>query len=163
MSRSFAPVRSMLALAFLVLAATIPAAARAEGPTHELKKSEPTVAVGARSSASLTISGRNGWHVNGEAPISISLVAPAGLTLTKTKLARADLAESTQESARFDIAFEAIDPGTKVVTAEARFVMCQESACKPVKETLSFNIEVTPAAAVPAPKAKTVAKKKPAG
>ena len=163
MSRSFAPTRSILALAFLFFTATAATAGRAEGPTHELKKSEPTVAVGARSAASLTIAGKNGWHVNGEAPISISLVAPAGLTLTKTKLARADLAESTQESARFDIAFQALDAGTKVVTAEARFVMCQESACKPIKESLSFNIEVTPAAAAPAPKAKTAAKKKPAG
>src|SRR5882757_1050690 len=119
------PVGSQIRLVVPVLMAALALSrnARAEGSTYELKKTEPKVAVGAKSSASLTIAARNGWHVNGEAPISISLVAPAGLTLTKTKLARADLAESTQESARFDIAFEALDPGTKVVTAEARFVM----------------------------------------
>ena len=39
--------------------------------------------------------------------------------------------------------------------------MCQESACKPVKETLSFNIEVSPAAPIAAPpKAKASGKKK---
>jgi hypothetical protein len=32
--------------------------------------------------------------------------------------------------------------------------MCQESACKPVKETLALNLEVTPAAAPPVAKAK---------
>jgi hypothetical protein len=149
---------SALALPF-ALALSTPV--RAEGPTYELKKTEPKVAVGAKSTASLTIAARNGWHVNGEAPITVSLVAPSGLTLTKTKLVRGDLAESSLESARFEIPFEAVDIGTKVVTGEARFVMCQESACKPVKETLSFNIEVSPAAAAPAaPKGKAAGKKK---
>ena len=153
------PLLRSLLIASLALGFSSVAAA--QGVTYELKKTEPKVAVGARSSASLTIAARNGWHVNGEAPISVSLVAPEGLTLSKTKLLRADLAESTQESARFEIPFEAASTGTKVVTAEARFVMCQESACKPVKETLSINIEVTPAAAAPAtPKAKPAGKKK---
>ena len=156
------PHRLLLSILLAVpVALTLSAPVAAEGPTYELKKTEPKVAVGAKSSASLTIAARNGWHVNGEAPISVSLVAPAGLTLTKTKLVRGDLAESTLEAARFEIPFEAVDAGTKVLTGEARFVMCQESACKPVKETLSFNIEVAPAAAVPAaPKAKAAGKKK---
>jgi hypothetical protein len=156
-------VRSQIRLAVpaLLAALALSSQVRAEGSTYELKKTEPKVAVGARSSASLTIAARNGWHVNGEAPISISLVAPAGLTLVKTKLVRGDLAESTLQAARFEIPFEAVDAGTKVVTAEARFVMCQESACKPVKETLSFNIEVSPAAPIAAPpKAKASGKKK---
>ncbi|HEX3698509.1 MAG TPA: hypothetical protein VH374_24265 [Polyangia bacterium] len=154
------PLRLLsFAILFVPFALGLAAPARAEGPTYELKKTEPKVAVGAKSIASLTIAARNGWHVNGEAPISISLVAPAGLTLTKTKLLRADLAESTQEAARFEIPFEAIDVGTKILTAEARFVMCQESACKPVKEILSFNIEVSAAPAA-APKAKAAGKKK---
>jgi hypothetical protein len=147
---------SLLVLSFAV---GLPSIAAAQGVTYELKKTEPKVAVGAKSSASLVIAARNGWHVNGEAPISVSLVAPDGLTLPKTKLLRGDLAESSQETARFEIAFEAATAGTKVVTAEARFVMCQESACKPIKETLSFNIEVTPAAPAPT-KAKAAAGKK---
>jgi hypothetical protein len=156
------PVRSPLRLVVPAFLAALVASphVRAEGATYELKKTEPKVAVGAKSSASLTIAAKNGWHVNGEAPISVSLVAPAGLTLLKTKLVRGDLAESTQEAARFDIPFEAIDAGTKILTAEARFVMCQESACKPVKETLSFSIEVAPAPPPAPPKAKVAAKKK---
>ena len=71
---------------------------------------------------------------------------------------RADLAASTQESARFDVAFEAAEAGAKVISAEARFVICQETACKPVKETLTLNVEV--GAAAPAPKAKAKAKAK---
>jgi hypothetical protein len=134
------------AVAFAV-ATALPCAARAEAPDHELRKTEPKVAAGAHGNASLTIAARNGWHVNAEAPITVSLTTPdAGLTVAKPKLTRADLAESTKDAARFDIAFLATDPGKKVINAEAKFVMCQESACKPVKETLAFNIEVTPAA-----------------
>src|SRR5260370_10187431 len=139
----------LVVLLLLSLAVGLPSVAAAQGVTYELTKTEPKVAVGARSSASLVIAARNGWHVNGEAPISVSLVAPDGLTLSKTKFSRGDLAESTQESARFEIPFEAATAGTKVLTAEARFVMCQESACKPIKETLSFSIEVSPAAPAP--------------
>ena len=136
-------------------------AARAEAPTHEIKKTEPKVIAGAKGSASLTIAGKNGWHVNEEAPITVSLTsADTGVTVAKTKLGRADLAESTKESARFDIPVSTTDPGKKTSNAEAKFVMCQETACKPVKETLAFNIDVTPAAVAPAPPASKAKGKK---
>jgi hypothetical protein len=131
-------------------------AAHADGAaTHEIRKTEPRIAAGGQGSASLTIAAKNGWHVNAEAPITVSLSsADAGLTIAKTKLGRADLAESTKDAARFDIpvscAAEAA-VGKKTITAEAKFVMCQESACKPVKETLALNVEVTLAAAAPTP------------
>ena len=142
------------------LAISVSASARAEAPTHEIRKTEPKVVAGTKASATLTIAGRNGWHVNEEAPITVSLAtSDAGVTVTKTKLGRADLAESTKESARFDIPFSATDPGKKTINAEAKFVMCQETACKPVRESLAFNIEVTPPAAV-APAAPTTMKAK---
>ena len=120
---------------------------------YEIKKTEPKVAVVATATASLTITAKSGWHVNGEAPISVALTAPAGVTLQKLKLTRSDLAQSTPEAARFDIPVSATEAGKKTINAEARFVLCQEQACKPVKETLALAVDITPAAAVaPAPK-----------
>jgi len=142
--------------AFALAALLLPAAVRAEDKLYEIKKTEPKVAVGAKGAASVTIATKRGWHLNAEAPITLALTAPAGMTVAKTKLARADLAASTQESARFDVSFEASEVGAKVVTAEARFVLCQEQACKPVKETLSLNIDVT--APPPVTKAKPAKK-----
>jgi hypothetical protein len=132
----------------IVALLAIPAGrAHADAATHEIRKTEPKVAAGGSGSASLTIAARNGWHVNDEAPITVSLSTfGAGLTVAKTKLSRADLAVSTKETARFDIPFTAGDPGQRTINAEAKFVMCQATACKPVKETLAFNIEVTAAA-----------------
>jgi hypothetical protein len=148
-TRSLALRGAALALAVGALGAA-PRAARAEAPLYEIKKTEPKVAAGGKGTAAVTIAAKNGWHVNAEAPITVALTLPAGIAVTKAKLSRGDLAQSSAESARFDIPFQATEAGAKVIAAEARFVLCQESACKPVKETLALNIEVTPAAAAAA-------------
>jgi len=154
-------LKTRLLLALFAVAFLVPTVARAEEKLYEIKKTEPKVAVGAKAAASVTIAARSGWHLNAEAPISLALTVPAGVTVAKPKLGRSDLDASTEQSARFDVSFEASEAGAKVVTAEARFVLCQEQACKPVKETLSLNIEVAAAAPPPVPgKAKTKAKAK---
>jgi hypothetical protein len=127
-----------------VLAAGISTAGDA---LYEIKKTEPKIAVGATATASLTITAKAGWHVNAEAPITIALTPPAGVTLAKAKLTRADLAHSSPDAARFDIPFSATEAGKKTINAEARFVLCQEQACKPVKETLALAVDVAPAVA----------------
>ena len=145
--------------ALLLTAATLAgASAQAEDKLYEIKKTEPKVVVGEKGAATVTLSAKAGWHLNGEAPITLALTSPAGMTIAKTKLGRGDLAESTEQSARFDVAFEAAEVGAKVINAEARFVICQETACKPVKETLSLSVDVS--AAAPAPKAKAKGKAK---
>src|SRR5436853_7914094 len=115
----FAPVFAVLGL--LTLGA---GAASAADSLYEIKKTEPKVAVGATGTASLTITAKAGWHVNAEAPITVALTAPAGVTLPKPKLTRADLAQSSLESARFDIPVSATEAGKKTINAEARFVPC---------------------------------------
>ena len=114
---------------------------------YEIKKTEPKIAVGATATASLTITAKAGWHVNAEAPITIALTPPPGVTLAKAKLTRADLAHSSPDAARFDIPVSATEAGKKTINAEARFVLCQEQACKPVKETLALAVDVAPAVA----------------
>ena len=154
------PLTNPLIVALLSSSMLVASAAWAEAPTHELRKTEPKVAVGGQGSASLTIAAKNGWHVNAEAPITVSLsTTDVGLTVAKAKLSRADLVENTKDAARFDIAFATsadAPAGKKTINAEAKFVMCQESACKPVKETLALNVDVTaPAPGPAAPQGKT--------
>jgi hypothetical protein len=135
-----------LVLPFLLVTAGA-TAAQAGDALYEITQTTPKVAVGATATASLTIKAKAGWHVNGEAPINLALTAPAGLSLKKAKLTRADLAATTIDSARFDIPMSATEAGKQTIAAEARFVICQEQACKPVKETLALAVDVTPAAA----------------
>jgi hypothetical protein len=119
-------------------------AARADS-LYEIAKTEPKMLVGATATASLTIKAKGGWHVNAEAPITVALTPPAGVTLQKVKLTRADLVASTVDSARFEFPVAAKETGKQTIGAEARFVICQEQACKPVKESLAFAVEVSAA------------------
>jgi hypothetical protein len=154
-------LRTFRVLSAIFLVTALASSARADEKLYEIKKTDAKVAVGGKATTSVTIAAKNGWHMNAEAPIELLLTPPAGITLPKAKLARKDLASSTQESARFDVAFEAAEAGSKVIAAEARFVICQgETACKPVHETLSLTVDVAAAAPAPAkPKGKGKAKK----
>lgn len=148
-----------LALAALAMAGPV---ASADEVTYEIRKAAPSATAGATSNVSVTVVGKNGWHVNGEAPITATVKADPGVDLPKPKLTRADLAESTKQSARFDIPFSSAAPGKKTITAQTRFVMCQEEACKPASETVAFEVDVQPASAIPAAtKAKGSGKKTP--
>jgi hypothetical protein len=116
-------------------------AARAE-ETHEIKKADSKAAVGVRSTASVTIAAKNGWKVNEEAPISVKLTSEPGVKLEKDKLKTGDLAQRTKELARFDVAFTAGEPGKKTINAEAKFVMCMATTCKPVTEKIALAVDV---------------------
>ncbi|HVY37457.1 MAG TPA: hypothetical protein VHM31_05960 [Polyangia bacterium] len=152
--------RLLLALALVGGAvAAAPAARAAEENLYEITKTDLKVPVGGTATTSLTIKVKGGWHVNGEAPISVALTPASGLSVQKAKLTRADLAASTADSARFDIPVSATEAGKKTINAEARFVICQAQACKPVKETLALAVEVAPPGA---PAAKKSAKARPA-
>ena len=152
------------ALACLACFVAVPAFA---GDVHEVHATLAKATVGTKSAASVTLAGKNGWHLNEEFPIQLKLAPGAGVTVEKALLGRKDLAESTKESARFEVPFTASEPGNKTIDCEAHFAVCQASSCRPVTEKLVLALEVAPAApppaaapapAAPAPKAKGKAK-----
>lgn len=144
-------MRSRLLLLVGVLGT--PALAHA-GDTNYAVTADPAKATpGAKGSASVVLTGRNGWHLNTEAPISVKLTPGAGVTLEKAKLTRADAAEQSKELARFNVPFTAAEAGPKTIAGDVSFVICQESACQPIKEKITLALDVS-AAAVPAGKAK---------
>jgi hypothetical protein len=148
---------AVLAAAFAPLAA---GSARA-GEHHEVSASAATGAVGAKGTFQVEILAKTGWHMNDEAPLSLKLTPPAGLSLDKTKYTRKDNLAKGNARARFDVAFTGVEAGTKTINAEASFVVCQETTCLPVRETLTIPVEVTAAAEKPAPgPASTTARKK---
>jgi hypothetical protein len=148
-------MKRLLIFSFAIASVTQAArSARAEEVTHEIQKGTTLAAPGVPGKAAVTVQAKNGWHVNENAPITVSAKADPGVDLPKPKLVRADLAQSTKETARFEIPFTASEPGKKTITAEARFVMCQEQACKPVKETVALEIDVAKPGVPPAPPAK---------
>jgi hypothetical protein len=147
MPRSLHSARTAVLLSLPLVISGVGDAWADEPAPYAIEKKGAAVDVGAPGKASLAVLGKNGWHVNGEAPITVSLVAEPGVKLSKPKLTRADLAESSAEKARFDIAFTADAAGTKKITADTRFVMCQAQACKPAKEIVTLEVAVAEARA----------------
>jgi hypothetical protein len=127
--------------------------------SYAISKTDASLPAGGKGKASVTISAKNGWHLNAEAPLTLKLLPAAGVEVDKAKLGRVDLAASNETSARFDVGMSAAEPGKKTVEAEAGFVLCQEDSCKPVKEKVTLAVDVTVPPAAPAT-AKRPAKKK---
>jgi hypothetical protein len=123
------------------------------GDVHEVRAALAKATVGTKATTSVTLAGKNGWHLNEEFPIQLKLTPAAGVTVEKGLLGRKDLAESTKENARFDVAFTANEPGAKTIDAEAHFAVCQATSCRPVTEKVVLALEVAPAAPPPAPAA----------
>jgi hypothetical protein len=135
-----------------VLAAGLPSRA---DDSYQVSKTDLAVAVGSRGTASVTISAKKGWHLNDEAPLTLKLGTTPGLETEKAKLARSDLALSNPTQARFDVAVTALEPGRRSLEAEAGFVLCQESACRPVKEKIAISVDASAAAKAEPAKKKT--------
>jgi hypothetical protein len=129
----------LLAAALSVLA--LPALA---DDTYQVSKTDAVVAVGGKGTASVTVSAKKGWHLNAEAPLTLKLGSTPGLQTDKPKLGRPDLALSTDAEARFDVGVTASEPGKKTLDAEVGFVLCQEEACRPIKEKVSLAVDATP-------------------
>jgi hypothetical protein len=118
--------------------------ARAADDAYEVKPSPVKATQGEKASASVAIATKKGWHLNAEAPLTLKLTPGPGITVEKPRLARADLAASTDSSARFDVALVASQAGHGEVQAEAGFVICQETLCRPIKEKLVIGVEASP-------------------
>jgi len=145
------------AFALTILAGSLagllgPNSARAADPTYAVDRIDAFVAVGEKGTASVSITARGGWHLNAEAPLTLKLIPPPGVSVDKPKLGRADLALSNETSARFDVGVVASEPGKKAIGAEAAFVLCREDACRPIKEKLTLSVEAAaPGKTAPAP------------
>jgi hypothetical protein len=147
-------MRTALTIVALLLLA-VPA--RATDGSFDIKQTDARAAVGAKATASVTITAKQGWHLNQEAPLTLKLTPPAGVTVDKPKLGRGDLAASSESAARFDVGLTLSAPGKQSIEAEAGFVLCRQDSCRPIKQKLTLAAEATPP---PAPKAGHHARKK---
>lgn len=139
-------MRTLLAAAIMLLATRSAAAS----DTFEVKPTGAVGVVGKEATASVTIMAKRGWHLNHEAPLTLKLTPPPGVTVDKSKLTRADLALASESEARFDVGVTLSEPGRKSIDAEAGFVLCRADACRPLKEKLTLTAEATAAGTAPA-------------
>lgn len=128
-----------------VLCLIIATSAVAADETYDVRTKPAKATVGEKATASVTIATKKGWHLNAEAPLTLKLNPSPGVTVDKPKLTRTDLAATSENSARFDVALAASHPGTSEITAEAGFVLCQDTECRPIKEKLVIGVDAVPA------------------
>ncbi len=150
------------ALTFIAVAAGVcPALSVRADDTYQVSNTDAVVTVGGKGKASVTIAAKKGWHLNQEAPLTLKLGTTAGIETDKAKLVRSDLAMSSEAQARFEVGITASEPGKKSLEAEAGFVLCQESACRPVKDKVTIAVDARPERAEPTKETgkKTVKKK----
>jgi len=83
----------------------------------------------------------SGFHMNKDYPTSVTVVAPAGVTVEKGKLTGADI-KLVEAGADFDVGFVAADVGKKSFEGELKFAVCSATSCDPKKEKLTFVVEV---------------------
>jgi len=131
---------AVVCAAWLVLAG---ATTWAADDAYEVKASDVKVTVGEKSRAFVTIATKKGWHLNAEAPFTLKLTPGPGITIEKSRLARADLAASTDSSARFDVPLVASQAGHGEIQSDAGFVICQETICRPVREKLVIGVDAS--------------------
>lgn len=100
------------------------------------------VAVGAAGRAEVTLEGRNGYHVNQEYPIQLTLRPPAGVEVAKTTLAREDASTFEEARAVFPVTFTPRESGHKEFSGELSFSVCNPQNCLMERRPVTFSVDV---------------------
>ena len=110
-------------------------ALQVEPPTDAAKGKEGEVVV--------RVVPKEPWHMNLDFPTSIKMDdAPAGVTLANAKLSKADARKLDDSSCEFAVKFTPEEAGEHAFTGKFKFAVCQDEACSPVTEDLSFKVAV---------------------
>ena len=100
------------------------------------------VSAGAEGQVSVTVQPKKGWKLNLEFPTKLVVVAPGGVTLSKTKLRKKDAAHFSEQKGSFAVRFKAEAAGDKTFTAKFKFAVCTERTCDPKTEQLTWVVSV---------------------
>lgn len=101
-----------------------------------------TFAVGGEGRAEVTLEGRNGYHVNQEYPIQLTLRPPAGVEVAKTTLAREDASTFEEARAVFPVALTPRAAGRHEVAGELSFSVCNPQNCLMERRPVSIAVDV---------------------
>ncbi len=114
----------------------------AEEKEYALKIDPGEAKVGEESKVSIRVVPQGEWHMNLEYPTKLEITPPAGTTMAKPSLAKADAVKLDEQSCEFAVAFTPQEVGDKKFTGEFKFAICQAEACVPKTETIEFEVAV---------------------
>jgi hypothetical protein len=101
-----------------------------------------TAAPGQEAKVTVRVVPKAPWHMNLDFPTSLKVQPPAGVTLAKADLKRADAARLDDGGCEFSVAFTPSEAGEKAFSGEFKFAVCQDEACSPVTEKVEFKVAV---------------------
>lgn len=116
-------------------------AGAADGNFAITAAAQGAVAVGTAGRAEVTLEGRNGYHVNQEYPIQLTLRPPAGVEVAKTTLAREDATTFEEARAVFPVAFTPRAAGHHELTGELSFSVCNPQNCLMERRPVTIAVD----------------------
>jgi hypothetical protein len=130
-----------IAVATLALTVAMPAAGkvatRKSGGFYDVKVE--TAKSGTRGTATLTVTGKNGYHCNIQYPWKLTLTAAPELKLEKTVFRKADAVRFAQKAVVFSASYEV--RAEKTVSAELKLSLCDDKQCQMETVSLSWPAE----------------------
>lgn len=82
------------------------------------------------------------WHMNLDYPTSLKVQPPTGVAVTKADLKKADARKLDDSSCEFAVGFTPSEAGEHQFTGTFKFAVCQDEACSPVTEDVTFKVAV---------------------
>lgn len=120
-----------------------PPGPRVTRPQFELvAETDGPLTAGQLGQLKIRLTGRNGWHVNEDYPVSVELTAPPTMTLAKSRLERGDAAVFEASRFEFSAPVTPSAAGSAEVRAVVSFAVCTEANCAPYTETLALAAQV---------------------
>ncbi|PCC68906.1 hypothetical protein SAMN02745121_07564 [Nannocystis exedens] len=131
-------MKKILTIAALLTALTGTAFA---ATNYDLTIEKPAAKVNVKAVAAVKLTAKGVYRINREFPARLSLTAPDGVTLDRTKLMAAD-AKITEKELKFEIGLTASTAGKKTITGELRGAVCNDADCIPFTEKVSIEVGV---------------------
>jgi hypothetical protein len=130
--------------AFLSIVAILTLSSTASaGSNYKMELKAPASAKkGEKAAAKIHIEGTDGFHVNLEYPMKLTVDAPSGVTLDKSKQIGRDAVKFAKEGTDFAIGFTSAETGKKAFKGEFKFAVCTENNCSPTTEKIAFDVDV---------------------
>lgn len=99
-------------------------------------------AAGKPAEVRVTLVPKNGRHLNHEFPTKLIIDPPAGVTVAKPTLKKADAETFNDDLAAFKVSFTSTDAGEKAFSGKFKFAVCTDTTCDPMTEQLAFKVTV---------------------
>lgn len=126
--------------------AKAPEKAPPAGPNYEIATTPQTepFKIATLGRVEVRLTGRNGYHVNEEYPIELTLQPTEGVKLAKTRLERGDATQFAQAGAVLPIALTPEAAGRKALHGTLNFSVCNPQNCLLERQDVAVEIEAVP-------------------